>query len=91
MRGEGSFRRKSWLNAGLGIARLSGAGAAAVVAGRFDCAAFDRGVDLEVCGETAAAGAVVENGCDTEGRRLDNDLKALEPGRIAAFIAMLCE
>lgn len=80
------------LKAGLGIGLASGAGAAAVVAGRFDCPTLDFcGVDvLALCGETAAAGAVVENGCATDGRLLDIDLKALEPGRIAAFIAMVC-
>lgn len=78
------------MNAGLGIGRASGAGAAAVVAGRFDCATFAFCVVLVLCGEMAAAGAVVENGCATEGRLLDIDLKALEPGRIAAFIAMVC-
>lgn len=89
MSGEGSFLRKSWLNAGLGIGLASGAGAAAVVAGRFDCPTFDFCDVLALCGETAAAGAVVENGCDTDGRLLDIDLKALEPGRSAAFIAMV--
>lgn len=90
MRGEGSPRRKSWLKAGLGIGRTSGAGAAAVVAGRFDCAVFDFcGVlRLGLCGDTAAAGAVVERGCDIEGLLREIDLKALEPGLIAAFMAM---
>jgi len=68
----------------------SGDGAATVVAGRFGCPSFDFCVVLVLCGETAAAGEVVENVCDTEGRLLDIDLKALEPGRIATFIAMVC-
>lgn len=87
--GEGSFRRKSWLKAGLGIGRASGAGAAAVVAGRFDCRTLDRCVFLGLCGETAATGAVVQKGCDTDGRLFDKDLKALEPGLVAALIAIL--
>lgn len=92
MSGEGSPRRKSWLKAGLGIGRASGAGAAAVVAGRFVCAGFDLDgvLKLGLCGDTAAAGAVVENGCDSEGLLLEIDLKALVPGLMAAFIAMLC-
>ena len=78
------------MKAGLGIGLASGAGAAAVVAGRLDCPTCDLCGVLVLCGEMAAAGVVVENGCDTEGRLLDIDLKALEPGRIAAFIAMVC-
>ena len=69
------------------------AGAAAVVAGRFDVATFDfcgtRAFAL--CGEMAATADVVEKGiCDTDGLRLDSDLKALLPGLIVAFIAMVC-
>lgn len=84
------MRRKSWLNAGLGTARVSGAGAAAVVAGLFDCAALDLCAVLGLCGERAAAGEVLEKDCDIEGLLLEIDRKALEPGRIAAFIAMVC-
>lgn len=60
-----------------------------MVAFRFDCPTF-RCVDFVVCGETAAAGSVVEKDCETEGRLLDIDLKALEPGLMANLVAMLC-
>lgn len=60
-----------------------------MVAGRFDCPTREVCVVLVLCGEMAAAGEVVEKGCDREGRLLDIDLRALEPGRIAAFIAMM--
>lgn len=64
-----------------------------MVAGRFDCTAFDFcGVrKLGLCGDTAAAGAVVVKGCDTEGLLLEMDLKALVPGLMAAFIAMMVD
>ena len=90
MRGEGAFRLKSWLKAGLGICLVFSAGAAAVVAGRFDCTTFDLWTVLVLCGETAAGGEVVANGCEIDGRLLESDRKALEPGLIAAFIAILC-
>lgn len=86
--GDGSFLRKSWLKAGLGIGLASGAGAAAVVAGRFDWSTFF----FCVCryGERAAAGEVEENGCEHDGLLLDIDLMALVPGLRATLDAMLC-
>ena len=88
-RGDGSLRLKSWLKAGLGLCLAASAGAAAVVAG-LRCACFDFTGVRALCGEMAATAGVVLKGCDTDGRLFDIDLKALVPGLIADFIAILC-
>ena len=74
---------------GLGICLVASAGAAAVVAGLL-CTGFDFTDVRALCGERAATAGVVLKDCDTDGRLLDIDLKALVPGLIAAFIAMFC-
>ena len=54
------------------------AGAAAVVAGLFDCSVLDfNGFRY---GDTAAAGEVEEKGCEQEGLRLDKERTAPEEG-----------
>ena len=76
------------MNAGLGLCLEASEGAAAVVAGLL-CACCDFAGVRALCGEMEATAGVVLKGCDTDGRLFDIDLKALEPGLIAAFIAML--
>jgi hypothetical protein len=69
------------------------AGAAAVVAARFDVSDVVFGAGFRYC-ETASAGAVVENGCEHDGLRFESDLMALVAGLDtfldAIVTSMLC-